>query len=111
MVKCAYCKMRATTRDALGLDACIAHSGEADEYYRGRYGRDPHEDSYLYCDVHCDMWQSGCERCEQCCHYHYGTAVQEFLASPLSKQLRVFSFDDRKAFVAFLEELMDQGGD
>jgi len=30
--KCVYCEKRAVTHDALGLNACLEHSGEADEY-------------------------------------------------------------------------------
>jgi len=32
MIKCVYCKKRATGLDELGLDACPEHTHEADEY-------------------------------------------------------------------------------
>lgn len=32
MIRCAYCKRTATTTDALGLDACAEHRGEANGY-------------------------------------------------------------------------------
>lgn len=41
MAKCVYCSSRATTIDALGLDACAAHENEADEYYYQRTGIRP----------------------------------------------------------------------
>ena len=34
-------------------------------------------DDYLFCPEHCDLWQSGCERCERCCQHHYGMTVKE----------------------------------
>ena len=34
-------------------------------------------DPFLYCEVHCDLWQSGCKRCEECCQHHYGMSVNK----------------------------------
>ena len=34
-------------------------------------------DDFLYCSKHGDLWQSGCERCEQCCQHHYRMSVKE----------------------------------
>jgi hypothetical protein len=41
MAKCVYCDKRATTVDAVGLDACAAHEHKADEYHRKVTGRLP----------------------------------------------------------------------
>jgi hypothetical protein len=100
-MKCAYCDKEATTTDALGLDVCADHAHEADEYYQKRTGRRPDEDSYLYCDEHCDMWKPGCERCEACAQHYYGMSVREFLDSSLN-QIQVFEFDDEEEFIDFL---------
>lgn len=85
MQRCAYCDAISTGMDAIGLPACYKHQGEADEYFEQRTGRSPHEDPYLYCKDHCDAWQPGCTRCEECSQHHYGVSVSEFLASPASK--------------------------
>lgn len=77
MKHCVYCTNKATTEDALGLPACKKHKREADNYYQQRTGRTPDEDSFLYCDKHLDLWQSGCPRCEECCQHHYGCNVKE----------------------------------
>ena len=78
MSKCAYCKEKATIKeDAMGLPACSEHEHYVDEYYKEQYGHDPNEDTFLYCKEHCDLWQSGCARCEECCLYHYGMSVAE----------------------------------
>ena len=84
-MKCAYCSKDAVGHDALGLDACTDHLREADDYFEERTGRRPDEDPFLYCDVHCDMWEPSCPRCEECSQHHYGISVAEFLRSPLSQ--------------------------
>ena len=85
MEKCVYCDAIATDMDALGLPACSEHAGEADEYVERETGCNPNADTYKYCDKHCDAWQPGCPRCEECSQYHYGLSVSEFLQSSLSE--------------------------
>lgn len=85
MMKCAYCDKRATTLDAVGLDAYAKHENEADEYFEQVRGRSPHADTFEYCDDHCDMWEPGCPRCEECSQHHHQVTVREFLKSPQSK--------------------------
>lgn len=92
MDKCAYCKARATTMDALGLPACTAHRDEADEYFEQRTGRSPHDDTHLYCDEHGDMWKPGCARCEENSQHHYGRSVAAFLKTDAAK-MTVVEFD------------------
>jgi hypothetical protein len=75
--KCAYCKEPATDKDVVGLPACHDHLHYADDYYKRCTGRDPDEDSFLYCPEHCDMWQENCVRCEACSQHHYGVSVKE----------------------------------
>ncbi len=85
MMKCAYCSKEATTRDAVGLDACVQHGNAADGYFEWTQGRSPHADTFEYCDDHRDMWKPGCPRCEECSRYHHQMTVREFLESPQSK--------------------------
>lgn len=102
MTTCAYCNKRATTTDAIGLDVCQAHAGEADAYHKRVTGHDPNDDTFKYCPEHSDMWQPNCERCETCCQHHYGMTVQQFLDSPTSRQLQVHSFDSAEEMMTFL---------
>jgi len=74
-MKCVYCSNRATTRDALGLDACEQHKTEANQEFENRKGFSPHADTHLYCREHFDLWQPECPRCEECCWFHYGSPV------------------------------------
>ncbi len=83
--KCVYCPDKATTEDTIGLPACVIHANEADEYFERCTGRKPNEDPHLFCDVHCDLWQPGCLRCEENSQYHYGINVAEFRKTPASK--------------------------
>jgi hypothetical protein len=92
MGKCAYCKNNAVDIDAIGLNACADHLHEADEYHKERTGRWPNEDSFLYCDEHCDMWEPGCPRCEECCQHHYGMPVAQMLGEGRN-EIVVFSFE------------------
>ena len=95
MAKCAYCKELATTEDALGIPACKRHAGEADAYYEERTGRKPSEDTFLHCPKHLDLWQSGCQRCETCCQYHYGCTVKERFGdanTPKERGVKVIEF-------------------
>jgi hypothetical protein len=77
MPKCAYCNQKATTEDAVGLPACANHAREADDYYRQQTGREPDEDTFLFCPMHSDLWQVGCQGCEACCQHHYGCSVEQ----------------------------------
>ncbi len=101
--KCVYCKSRATTEDALGLPACKLHSGEADEYFEQRTGHKPNEDTHLYCDDHCDMWQPGCPRCEENSRHHYGMSVTDFKKTDASKMV-VLEADSPEEVIEMLKE-------
>ena len=98
MKRCVYCGKPATTMDAVGLDACQEHASEADEYFEQRTGRKPTDDTFLYCEKHCDMWEPGCTRCEECCQYHYGHDVSRLLKRIKSGELGIkfYTLDTRQ---------------
>jgi len=79
MKKCVYCGQPATTEDAVGLPACKDHEHGADKYFETQTGRRSDQDTFLYCDEHCDMWEPDCPRCEECCQHHYGHDVARLL--------------------------------
>ncbi|HEA66891.1 MAG TPA: hypothetical protein ENI07_08750 [Desulfobacterales bacterium] len=79
MSKCMYCEKTAITMDAIGLDACLEHENNADEYFESRTGRKPNEDPFLHCKDHGDMWVPECKRCEECSQHHYGHDVTRLL--------------------------------
>lgn len=91
MAKCAYCEKLASGEDALGLPACERHKNEADDYFEQRTGRKPGADPFLYCPDHCDMWRPKCPRCEACSYHHYGVGVAQFLRSPESRVVTIWS--------------------
>lgn len=108
MATCAYCNKTATGNDALGLPSCVAHTNEADDYFEQRTGRRPSDDPFLYCPVHCDMWEPKCERCEACSQHHYGKSVAEFLRSPESRHITVvaLSRDEELDPAMIVDELL-----
>ena len=110
IARCVYCKSDApelpVALDAMGLPACRDHSEEANDYFEQLTGRNSNEDTFLYCDDHCDFWQPNCARCEECSQHHYGMTVKEFKKTPMS-EIRVYPLDIDTLATGVLEKKED----